>query len=80
MFGLIRKKKVMDAIISIAKDYDSNEKQPGMEILSSFYYCCGNMNCANYIWDKIGCKGPIMLNGVPQDGTALNRRANDGTD
>ena len=68
MFGLIRKKKVMDALIHIAKGYDSNEKQPGMNNLESFYYCCGNMNCANYVWSEIGCKGAIVINGVPQDG------------
>lgn len=68
MFGLIRKKKVTDALVFIAKEYDSDKQQPGMTKLNSFYYCCGNMNCANYIWSKIGCKGPIMVNGVPQDG------------
>lgn len=68
MFGLIRKKKVTDALVAIAKEYDSDEQQPGMTKLNSFYYCCGNMNCANYIWSKIGCKGTILVNGVPQDG------------
>ena len=68
MFGLIRKKKVMDALISIAKYYDNQQQQPGMDAAYSFYYCCGNMNCANYIWSKIGCKGTILKNGIPQDG------------
>lgn len=57
MFGLIRKKRVMDALISIAKDYNSNEKQPGMDGLNSFYYCRGNMNCCNYVAGKIGYHG-----------------------
>lgn len=49
MFGLIRKKKVIDALVFIAKEYDSDKQQPGMDKLNSFYYSCGNMNCANYI-------------------------------
>lgn len=73
MFGLIRKKKVIEAIYVIAEDYNDSNRPPrqmadGPDRVKWAYYCDGNMNCANYIWSKIGCKGPIMVNGVPQDG------------
>lgn len=60
MFGLIRKKKVVDALRYIASEYDSLMPQPGMNSTESYYYCCGNMNCANYVWRKIGCNGTII--------------------
>lgn len=61
MFGLIRKKKVKDALVAIAKEYDNDKQQPGMTKLNSFYYSCGNMNCANYIAHKLGIDAKVRV-------------------
>lgn len=62
MFGLIRKKKVIDALEHIKNNYDDCNKAPeGFGRINYFYYSWGNMNCANYIAKKLGIDSKVYV-------------------
>lgn len=56
MFGLIRKKKVKDAIEHILKEYkDFNKNDPLFKCnVDQYHFYMGNQNAANYIARKCG--------------------------
>ena len=58
MFGLISKKKIIDIVKPLAKEYNKPiiKKDNELERLQDFYYRCGNCNAINAIMSKLGIK------------------------
>ena len=55
MLGLIRKKKLAEALKVIAHEHESYENVPdGYDKSNWMFYCFGNMNCVNFIGHRFG--------------------------
>ena len=58
MFGLISKKKIIEAVKPLAKEYNNPEieEKDEQKRTNEFYYRSGNCNAINAIMSKLGIK------------------------
>lgn len=59
MFGLISKKKIIEAVKPLAEKYNDStidESKTERENICEFYYKSGNCNAINAIMSKLGIK------------------------
>lgn len=58
MFGLVSKKKIIEAVKPLVKEYNNSviEEKDEQKRSNEFYYRSGNCNAINAIMNKLGIK------------------------
>ena len=58
MFGFVSKKKIIEIVEPLAKEYNNPviEEEDKQKQLNEFYYRAGNCNAINTIMNKLGIK------------------------